>query len=100
LEEDLVGEDDVEGGVGEREAVKGCRLFGKLGCWAWECTTDLWMALGIGAWVGAPGSHYLPPSEGIRHCSETILLREVKIQPLGKSEQYFEKTWDAVPPQN
>ena len=31
------------------------------------------MLLGIAALVGARGSHYLIPSEGIRHCSVTIL---------------------------
>jgi hypothetical protein len=57
------------------------------------------MALGIVALVGARGSHYPLPSEGIRHCSVTILLREMDIQPLGKSERYLGETWDAVLPQ-
>jgi hypothetical protein len=57
------------------------------------------MALGIVALVSARGSHYLLPSEGIRHCSVTILSREMKMQPLGKSERYFEEMQDAALPQ-
>jgi hypothetical protein len=57
------------------------------------------MALGIVALVGARGSHYLLPSEGIRHCLVMIVLREMEIQPLEKSERCFGRTWDAVLPQ-
>jgi len=45
------------------------------------------MALGIVALVGVRSSHYLLPSEGTRYYSVTILLREMKMQALGKSER-------------
>jgi hypothetical protein len=40
------------------------------------------MALGICTWVGVLVAMIFLPSEGIRHCLETISLREMKMQPL------------------
>ena len=80
--------------VGQKE----CSVFGG-GTGGVGTNNGFVVALGICAWAGVHGSHYLSSKRRYKTLPEDDLVAEDEIAASRKSEQCFEETWDVVLPQ-